>query len=150
MHLVGYTHIYWNILTMHGTINVKSPNNTDKWQMGFNSQFKGLISTNPYENISSRCLKNFICAASKRCSSLFFSSQASLPNFNFRQIQNTYIQCGQSVQLLNVKPVGATRNQQVLNIKFVWAVVLDRWVTGSRRYRRQCCLHLSFLVLFDT
>jgi hypothetical protein len=34
--------IYWNILTMHGPINVKSPNNTSKWQMGFNSAFKGL------------------------------------------------------------------------------------------------------------
>ena len=32
--------------------------------------------------IPSKCLKNFICAATKRCSSLFFSSQASLPNFN--------------------------------------------------------------------
>jgi hypothetical protein len=35
--------IYWNILTMHGPINVKSPNNISKWQMGFNSAFKGLI-----------------------------------------------------------------------------------------------------------
>jgi hypothetical protein len=34
--------IYWNILTMHGPINVKFPNNTSKWQMGFNSVFKGL------------------------------------------------------------------------------------------------------------
>jgi hypothetical protein len=34
--------IYWNILTMHGPINVKSLNNTSKWQMGFNSAFKGL------------------------------------------------------------------------------------------------------------
>jgi hypothetical protein len=34
--------IYWNILTMHGPINVKSPNNTSKLQMGFNSAFKGL------------------------------------------------------------------------------------------------------------
>jgi len=32
--------------------------------------------------IPSKCLKNFICAASKRCSSLFLSTQASLPNFN--------------------------------------------------------------------
>ena len=32
--------------------------------------------------IPSKCLKNVICAASKRCSSLFFSTQASLPNFN--------------------------------------------------------------------
>ena len=29
--------------------------------------------------IPSKCLKNFICAASKRCSSLFFSTQTSLP-----------------------------------------------------------------------
>jgi hypothetical protein len=27
---------------MQGPINVKSPNNTSKWQMGFNSAFKGL------------------------------------------------------------------------------------------------------------
>ena len=32
--------------------------------------------------IPNKCLKNFICAASKRCSSLFFSTQASLSNFN--------------------------------------------------------------------
>ena len=32
--------------------------------------------------IPSKCLKNFICAASKRCFSLFFSTQVSLPNFN--------------------------------------------------------------------
>jgi hypothetical protein len=31
-----------DILTMHGPINVKSPNNISKWQMGFNSAFKGL------------------------------------------------------------------------------------------------------------
>jgi hypothetical protein len=30
---------------MHGPINVKSPNNTSKWQMGFNSAFKGLNAT---------------------------------------------------------------------------------------------------------
>ena len=28
---------------MHGPINVKFPNNISKWQMGFNSAFKGLI-----------------------------------------------------------------------------------------------------------
>jgi hypothetical protein len=30
---------------MHGPINVRSPNNTSKWQMEFNSAFKGLITT---------------------------------------------------------------------------------------------------------
>jgi hypothetical protein len=34
--------IYWNILTLHGPINVKSPNNTSKWQMVFNLECKGL------------------------------------------------------------------------------------------------------------
>jgi len=28
---------------MHGPINVKSPNNISKWEIGFNSAFKGLI-----------------------------------------------------------------------------------------------------------
>jgi hypothetical protein len=28
---------------MHVPINIKSPNNISKWQMGFNSAFKGLI-----------------------------------------------------------------------------------------------------------
>jgi hypothetical protein len=35
--------IYWNVFTMHGPMNVKFPNNTSKWQMEFNSAFKGLI-----------------------------------------------------------------------------------------------------------
>jgi hypothetical protein len=30
---------------MHGPINVKSPNNISKWQMGFNSAFKGLMNS---------------------------------------------------------------------------------------------------------
>jgi hypothetical protein len=34
--------IYWNIFTMHVPMNVKFPNNTSKWQMEFNSEFKGL------------------------------------------------------------------------------------------------------------
>jgi hypothetical protein len=32
-----------DILTMHLPINFKSPNNISKWQMGFNSAFKGVI-----------------------------------------------------------------------------------------------------------
>jgi hypothetical protein len=31
---------------MHVPINVKSPNNISKWQIGFNSTFKGLICQN--------------------------------------------------------------------------------------------------------
>jgi hypothetical protein len=31
---------------MHGAINVKFPNNISKWQVGFNSAFKGLIQQN--------------------------------------------------------------------------------------------------------
>jgi hypothetical protein len=32
-----------DIITMHLPIKVKSPNNISKWQMGFNSAFKGLM-----------------------------------------------------------------------------------------------------------
>ena len=45
--------------------------------------------------IPSKCLKNVICAASKRCSSLLFSTQASLPNSN-AQISN----------FMKIRPVG--------------------------------------------
>jgi hypothetical protein len=37
--------IYWNILTMHGPMNVKSPNIISKWHVGFNLAFKGLSTT---------------------------------------------------------------------------------------------------------
>jgi hypothetical protein len=33
---------------MNGPINVKSPKNISKWQMGFNSAFKGLTEHSPY------------------------------------------------------------------------------------------------------
>jgi hypothetical protein len=40
---VAFCWIYIGIyLTMHRPINVKSPNNISKWQMGFNLAFKGL------------------------------------------------------------------------------------------------------------
>ena len=32
---------------MHGPKKIKSPNNTSKWQMEFNSAFKGLITPLP-------------------------------------------------------------------------------------------------------
>jgi hypothetical protein len=38
----GLSVLWVDILTMHGPRNVKSPNNIRKWQMGFNSAFKGL------------------------------------------------------------------------------------------------------------
>jgi hypothetical protein len=37
---------------MHVAINVKSPNNISKWQMGFNSAFKGL------KGITSCCIND--------------------------------------------------------------------------------------------
>jgi hypothetical protein len=39
---------------MHVPINVKSPNNTSKWQMGLNSAFKGL-------NTSSEIIEFYRC-----------------------------------------------------------------------------------------
>jgi hypothetical protein len=50
--------IYWNIFTMHGHMNVKFPNNTSKWQMEFNSAFKGLIATHS-STIHIECIVNF-------------------------------------------------------------------------------------------
>jgi hypothetical protein len=47
--------IYWNVLTMHGPINSKSPNDTSKWQMGFNSAFKGLNSFSPHVETKQIC-----------------------------------------------------------------------------------------------
>jgi hypothetical protein len=38
---------------MHGPINVKSPNNISKWQMEFNSAFKGLIGKTPVSDYGS-------------------------------------------------------------------------------------------------
>jgi hypothetical protein len=43
---------------MHEPINVKSPNNTNKWQIGFNSSFKeltGLISRKRGRGNDVRC-----------------------------------------------------------------------------------------------
>jgi hypothetical protein len=37
---------------MHGPIKVKFPNNSSKWQMGFNSAFKGLIDKYFLKNIN--------------------------------------------------------------------------------------------------
>jgi hypothetical protein len=39
---------------MHGSINVKYPNNTSKWQMGFNSAFKGLREGNKFTVLENR------------------------------------------------------------------------------------------------
>jgi hypothetical protein len=43
-----YTYIGIYLLKMHGLINVKSSNNTSKWQMGFNYTFKGLKEQGSY------------------------------------------------------------------------------------------------------
>jgi hypothetical protein len=43
---------------MHGPINVKSPNNPSKWQMGFNSAFKGLMKL-----LKGYCWSTALCAA---------------------------------------------------------------------------------------
>jgi uncharacterized protein YdgA (DUF945 family) len=60
---------------MHGPINVKSPNNTSKWQMGFNSAFKGLTNLSIYIS-KSKYKSNFHfrtghvgLVAEQRCSS---------------------------------------------------------------------------------
>jgi hypothetical protein len=47
---------------MHEPINVKSPNNTSKWQMGFNSAFKGLsYYYKAYQKIDVVCVCVYVC-----------------------------------------------------------------------------------------
>jgi hypothetical protein len=52
---------------MHGPINFKSPNNTSKWQMGFNSAFKGLMNNEADILVRKTChQKTFhVCTISK-------------------------------------------------------------------------------------
>ena len=58
--------------------------------------------------IPSKCLKNFICAASKRCSSLFFSTQASLPSFNAASAVMLWI------QIAHLKPANNYKDYEVM------------------------------------
>jgi len=44
---------------MHGPIKVKSPNNTSKWQTGFNSAFKGLTKVHLSTTFGHICLSTF-------------------------------------------------------------------------------------------
>jgi hypothetical protein len=45
---------------MHGPINVKSPNNIRKWQMGFNTAFKGLIAAIYFQSFGAVQVKGFV------------------------------------------------------------------------------------------
>jgi hypothetical protein len=58
---------------MHGPINVKSPKNISKWQVGFNSAFKGLrrqtgypkyrFFTSPYVRVSKGAAPSTVTAS---------------------------------------------------------------------------------------
>ena len=76
--------------------------------------------------ILSKCLKNFICAASKRCSSLFFSTQTSLPIRQIFKLPN----------FRKIRPVGAELFQADGRT--------DRrvWRSCKRRFL-QLCAHAS-------
>jgi hypothetical protein len=63
--------IYWNILTMHVPINVKSPNNISNWQMGFNSAFKGLNSKSLFLKLGKKPKYIFIFQAVAEIQSFF-------------------------------------------------------------------------------
>jgi hypothetical protein len=79
---------------MHGTINVKSPNNISRWQMGFNSAFKGLIfiRLSLYLRKNSNitiCNKNFVLflksSRQVQCSEEWMSRVINLNIINFLQ-----------------------------------------------------------------
>jgi hypothetical protein len=62
---------------MHGPINVKSPNNISKWQMGFNSAFKGLTYCSQYVSIISWKAEELL-AFKKDCATLSQSASRNL------------------------------------------------------------------------
>jgi hypothetical protein len=75
-----YMDTYWNILTMHVPMNVKSPKNTRKWQMGFNSALKRLTRLHTVQ---------FICHF-KRLTASF--SDTMHPSFTaYRYVKLSYI-----------------------------------------------------------
>jgi hypothetical protein len=46
---------------MRGSINIKSPDNTSKWQMGFNSVFKGLRNIEIINSTTRSHLVGYFC-----------------------------------------------------------------------------------------
>jgi hypothetical protein len=56
---------------MHGPINVKSPNNTSKWQMGFNSAFKGLSFVESNAQKSSKHMWRYFSVKARRFKIMF-------------------------------------------------------------------------------
>jgi hypothetical protein len=52
---------------MHGPINVKSPNNISKWQVGFNSALKGLIYGVPSKCLETLTYRHGVMSLNQQC-----------------------------------------------------------------------------------
>ena len=80
--------------------------------------------------IPCKCLMNFISAASKRCSSLFFSTQASLPQFEGRYVRKSW-----RISLLNwdkfVCAVMASLKAMIDCSVERKLMLLVKWIRGS-------------------
>jgi len=72
--------MYWNMLIMHVPINVKSPNNISKWQMGFNSAFKGL-----------RYIKHSVCQ--------WVCDMWSVTSVSEQSALGSYVHCGKYLDI---------------------------------------------------
>jgi hypothetical protein len=68
---------------MHGPINVKFPNNISKWQMGFNSAFKGLI---PLKTNSTLTFKQKITVSEEASANTVLGRNFILHNRTFRRV----------------------------------------------------------------
>ena len=81
--------------------------------------------------IPTKDLKNYVCAASKRYSSLFFSTQVSLPNFN----------AALPVMLWILTTVLITLNWRTVarTLKLSWAPGFYFWHTDPKLYTNCAC-----------
>ena len=98
--------------------------------------------------IPSKCLKNFICASSKRCSSLFFSTQASLPNFNAALTVMLWILNFVSLFIF-FKCLRITLFFVVVCLQFVFYITFVFWYAIPQVFQSvTCSIILSFITIF--
>ena len=100
-------------------------------------------------DIPSKCLKNFNCAASKRCSPLFFSTQASLPKFNAALAVMLWILNFVSFFIFFPK---CLRIAQLI-LLYVWSLSSKSLLYSDMRYPRYlksvtCSIILQFITIF--
>jgi hypothetical protein len=94
-----------------------APNNTSKWQMGFNSVFKELI-YNLYEIYS--CVFQHKYKLFREITQWFIHFAVTWPFLHFWYIQVTVYECNITRNVITYKPVFQTRFKRFANSLFLW------------------------------